>query len=119
MGWLFTGDLFVGGKERALRIDYDIWEIVASLKIISKLSISYLFPGSARVRENPKEALLAKINYLEQFGERVVNLAQEGWSVPAITRELCGSPMYIEFFTLGHFSRRGLVRSFLGEHSLP
>ena len=23
-GWLFTGDLFVGGMDRALRVDYDV-----------------------------------------------------------------------------------------------
>jgi glyoxylase-like metal-dependent hydrolase (beta-lactamase superfamily II) len=118
-GWMFTGDLFVGGKERALRVDYDIWEIIVSLKKISQLPISILFPGSARVREDPQDEILSKISYLEEFGERVQHLAQEGWSVPAITRELCGSPMYIEYFTLGHFSRRGLVRSFLHQHSYP
>ena len=118
-GWLFTGDLFVGGKERALRVDYDIWEIINSLKLAAGLPLSILFPGSARVREKPKEALQAKIDYLEQFGERVLSLSQSGWSIPAITRELCGGPMPIEIFTLGHFSRRGLVRSFLNQHSYP
>lgn len=117
--WLFTGDLFVGGKERALRVDYDIWGIVASLKLISNLPISTLFPGSARVREDPNDELLTKISYLEEFGERVLALSQAGWTIPAITRELCGGPMFIEYFTLGHFSRRGLVRSYLHQHSYP
>jgi glyoxylase-like metal-dependent hydrolase (beta-lactamase superfamily II) len=81
-GWMFTGDLFVGGKERALRVDYDIWEIIVSLKKISQLPISILFPGSARVREDPQDEILSKISYLEEFGERVQHLAQEGWSVP-------------------------------------
>lgn len=115
MGWMFTGDLFVGGKERALRVDYDIWGILASLKKISRLPINFLFPGSARVRQNPEDELLAKIKYLEDFGERTLNFARSGRSVTAIVHELCGGPTYVELFTLGHFSRRGLVRSFLRE----
>ena len=52
-GWLFTGDLFIGGQERALRDGYDIWGIIASLKRIAALPSTIMFPGSARVRENP------------------------------------------------------------------
>jgi glyoxylase-like metal-dependent hydrolase (beta-lactamase superfamily II) len=113
MGWMFTGDLFVDGRDRALRVDYDIWEIIASLKKISEFPSTTLFPGSARVREKPAEELGAKIAYLEEFGERVLTLHRAGRSVSFIVRKLCGRPMFIETFTLGHFSRRGLVRSFL------
>jgi glyoxylase-like metal-dependent hydrolase (beta-lactamase superfamily II) len=118
-GWLFTGDLFVGGRERALRVDYDIWEIIASLKKISGLPSTTIFPGSARVREEPAEVLSAKIAYLEEFGERVLTLHRAGRSISSIVRELCGRPMFIETFTLGHFSRRGLVRSFLRGQPKP
>lgn len=114
-GWMFTGDLFVGGKERALRVDYDIWGILDSLKKISALPTTTLFPGSARVRENAEETLRNKIDYLEHFGERVLNLFRAGMSDSAIARKLCGGPMFVELFTLGHFSRVGLVRSFLRE----
>ncbi len=113
-GWLFTGDLFVGGQERALRAGYDIWQIIASLKRIAALPATWLFPGSARVRENPAEALAAKIAHLETLGERVLELDRQGKSVAEIVRALCGGPMLIEFITLGHFSRRWLVRSYLG-----
>lgn len=112
-GWLFTGDLFVGGRERALRADYDIWQIVASLKRIAALPATRLFPGSARVRDNPAEELAAKISYLEELGERVLELHRRGRSVRDIVRALCGGPMPIEFITLGHFSRRHLVLSYL------
>lgn len=118
-GWLFTGDLFVGGRERALRIDFDIWEIIASLKKIAELPSTTLFPGSARVREEPAKELGAKIAYLEEFGERVLTLHQAGHSTRTIVRELCGKPMFIELLTLGHFSRRGLVQSFLRRQTKP
>jgi hypothetical protein len=114
---MFTGDLFVGGRERALRVDYDIWGILDSLRVISRFPISYLFPGSARVRQDPQEELTDKINYLQDLGERILDLYQSGKSVRAIVRELCGPPMFVEIFTLGHFSRRGLVKSFLRERT--
>jgi len=112
-GWLFTGDLFVGGQDRALRADYDIWQIISSLKRVAALPARRLFPGSARVRDNPSEALAAKIDYLSRLGEGVLALHRQGWGVPEITRSLCGEPMLIEFITLGHFTRRRLVQSYL------
>lgn len=113
-GWLFTGDLFVGGQERAIRAGADIWQIIASLKRIAELPAMRLFPGSARVRENPKDELKSKINYLEGLGGQVLGLQRKGWGIQAIVRTVCGNPMLIEFITLGHFTRRCLVLSYLG-----
>lgn len=113
-GWLFTGDLFVGGRDRALRQGCDIWGIIASLKRLVALPTQWLFPGSARVRENPAAELRAKIDYYEALGSQVLELHQRGWSVRAILRKVCGGPMWVELVTLGHFSRRHLVESYLG-----
>ncbi len=118
--WLFSGDLFVGGRDRALRAEYDVWGIVASLKRIAALPLKTLFPGSARVRENPAAELQAKIDYLEDLGQQVLARHRQGQSVNAIVAALCGGPMLIELITLGHFSRRRLVLSYLAaqaEHS--
>jgi len=113
-GWLFSGDLFVGGRDRALRTGYDIWEIIGSLKRVASLPAATLFPGSARVRDDPARALGDKVAYLEELGERVLTLHRQGRSVSEIVRMLCGGPMLIEFVTLTHFSRRRLVLSYLG-----
>ena len=75
-----------------------------------------LFPGSAQVRENPKRELDAKISYLEDLGEQVLELHQQGWEVQEIVRALCGGPRLVELFTLGHFSRRRLILSYLGKN---
>ena len=112
-GWLFTGDLFVGGKERALGAHYDIWQIIASLKRIAELPARRLFPASAQVRENPKQELDSKINYLEELGGRVLDLHRRGWGMGTIVGAVCGKPMQIEWITLGHFSRRHMVLSYL------
>lgn len=116
-GWLFSGDLFVGGQDRALRQDCDIWGMISSLKKVAALPIKILFPGSAKVRDNPHVELCMKIEFYERFGDRVRELNSRGWSVSKIVGELCGGPMWIEFVTLGHFSRQHLVRSFLGMYT--
>jgi glyoxylase-like metal-dependent hydrolase (beta-lactamase superfamily II) len=116
-GWLFTGDLFVGGWDRALREGYNIWQIIASLKHVAALPSSVMFPGSARIRENPKADLESKIAYLEDFGNKVLDLHRKGRDVNAIVRALCGGPMAIEMVTSGNFSRRHLVLSYLRNNS--
>ncbi|HDQ72217.1 MAG TPA: MBL fold metallo-hydrolase [Chloroflexi bacterium] len=117
-GWLFTGDLFIGGQDRALGSRYDIWAIIASLKRIAALPATVLFPAAARVRENPAEALTEKIAYLEGLGEKILALHERGWRVPKIVHELLGGPlpMGIEIATQGHFSRRWLVLSYLNSN---
>jgi len=112
-GWLFSGDLFVGGQDRALSADADIWGVIASLKKIANLPLTRLFPGSARVRENPQSELQEKIAYLEAMGEHILELQRKGESVSNIAHILFGGPMFIEVITLGHFSRKNLVRSYL------
>jgi glyoxylase-like metal-dependent hydrolase (beta-lactamase superfamily II) len=111
--WLFSGDLFVGGKDRALRADNDIRQIIYSLKKISELPLKILFPGSARVRKNPIPEIKSKIAYLEELGEKVLGLKKQGLGLNSIIRILFRKPMFIEFFTFGHFSRKHLVKSFL------
>lgn len=104
----------MGGRDRALRAGYDIWGIIASLKRVAALPATRLYPGSARVRDRPAQALAKKITYLEALGEQVLGLHRQGWDVDAIVPAVCGGPMLVEWVTLGHFSRRHLVLSYLG-----
>jgi len=115
-GWLFSGDLFVGGHDRALRAGYDIWQIIESLKRVISIPLTTLFPGSARVREQPQQELMSKIVYLEDLGDRVMELHKKGWSASRIASQLLGRTMWVEIVTLGHFSRFNLVRSFLRQN---
>lgn len=112
-GWLFSGDLFVGGRDRALGAGNDIWAIIASLKRLAELPVQTLFPGSAHVRVEPGRELRARIDYLEELGGKILDLQARGWAEREIVREVSGGPMFIEWFTGGHFSRLHLVRSFL------
>ena len=111
--WIFTGDLFVGGKDRAIRAGSDIWQIIDSLKTFAALPLKGMFPSSARVRLQPHRDLLAKIDYLESKGKQVLELFNQDWTINQISREAFGKLPWIEVFTLGHLSRRNLVISYL------
>jgi len=111
--WLFSGDLYVGGKDRALRRTNDIRQIIASLKMVAALPTKIMFPSCARVKEAPRQELLSKIEYLETIGQRVFELHRQGLGEKAIARKLFGMPRFSEWMTLGNYSRRNLVRSFL------
>ena len=115
-GWLFSGDLFVGGRDRALRAGCDIWGVIASLKRMLALPARRLFPASARVRDDPAGELSAKIAYLEETGERVLALHRQGLPLSQIVRRVLGGPMWVEVVTLGHFTRQRLALSYLGEN---
>ncbi len=112
-GWLFSGDAYIGGEDRALREGYDIHGIIASLKRLAELPVQTIFAGSGSVREMGVEPLMEKIDYLEDLGQRVEDLHQQGLSPAQIRRRLFGAELPIAYITLGHFSGRHLVRSYL------
>jgi glyoxylase-like metal-dependent hydrolase (beta-lactamase superfamily II) len=117
-GWLFSGDAYIGGEDRALREGYDIHGIIASLKQLARLPVRAIFAGSGSVREMGVEPLRQKIHYLEDVGQRVQSLHGQGLSPWQIRRRLFGAELPIAYVTLGHFSGRHLVRSYLaGAHS--
>jgi len=117
-GWLFTGDAYVGGQDRAIRAGYDIRQIIASLKMLSQLPVTTLFSGSGSVRENGADVLKEKIAYLEKLGEEIWRLHGEGLSARRIRQRLFGREQSITYLTLGHFSGMRLVRSYLAEGGL-
>lgn len=113
--WLFTGDAYVGGKDRALRRDFHIWQIIDSLKKLAALGAETLFTGSGTVRRNGHEELVNKIAYLEDMGGRVLDLLKQGWSYRGICRKLLGPEMWITYITQGNYSGMNLVRSYIEE----
>jgi len=112
-GWLFCGDSYIGGRDRALRDDYNVWQIIASLKRLSELPINLIFTGSGNVRKNGSLALKEKIAYLEGMGEQALRLHVKGLSYRHIRRKLFGRELLIAYVTLGHFTGKHLVRSFI------
>lgn len=112
-GWLFSGDAYVGGRDRALRSDYNIWQIITSLKALAALNPERLFSGSGSVRENPQADLKEKIRYFEEIGGQIWTLHSRGWGYGRIRRRVFGREIPLAYITLGNFSGRHLVRSFI------
>jgi glyoxylase-like metal-dependent hydrolase (beta-lactamase superfamily II) len=112
-GWLFSGDAYIGGEDRALRAGYDIHGIIASLKTLAELPVRIIFSGSGTVRENGGQPLRTKIAYLEDLGDRIRALHDEGLSPRRIRRRLFGRELPLTYLTLGHFSGTRLVHSYL------
>lgn len=114
-GWLFGGDTYIGGRDRALRDDYNIWQIIASLKTLSNLEVGLIFTGSGNVRKNGGAALKEKIGYLEGIADQALELHLKGLSYGQIRRKLFGPESRIAYITLWHFTGKHLVRSLI-EH---
>ncbi len=112
-GWLFTGDAFIGGKDCALRADYDIWKIMASLRLLADLEPAFIFSGSGSVKQDPKNEILKKLEYLGDTVDRVWDLHRRGHSYRTIRGKLFGPETLLHYITLGNFSGRNLVRSFI------
>jgi glyoxylase-like metal-dependent hydrolase (beta-lactamase superfamily II) len=118
-GWLFSGDAFIGGQDRALRQGYDIHGIIASLKKLAELPVRKIFSGSGSVRTEGTRHLQDKIDYLEGLGQRIQALRRQGLSARRIRRKLFGRELPIAYITLGHFSGLHLVRSYLAQPTPP
>jgi glyoxylase-like metal-dependent hydrolase (beta-lactamase superfamily II) len=112
-GWLFCGDTYIGGRDRALRADYNVWQIIASLRRLNEPDIDLIFTGSGNVRTNGTAALKEKIAYLESVGDRAIELHRKGLSYRRIRRKLFGRELLIAYLTLGQFTGKHLVRSFI------
>jgi glyoxylase-like metal-dependent hydrolase (beta-lactamase superfamily II) len=115
-GWLFVGDAFVGGRDRALRRDADPWQTIASLRRLAALDVRGMYPGSGTIYARPHEALLTKIDYLEQLGGRVVELHRRGWPLRRIQRHVLGREHVIARLSGGDFSGFNLIRQLVACH---
>jgi glyoxylase-like metal-dependent hydrolase (beta-lactamase superfamily II) len=118
-GWLFSGDAYIGGQDRALRQGYEIYGIIDSLKRLAELPVRMLFSGSGTVRSEGRKHLREKVDYLEQTGERIRSLRDQGLSARRIRRRVFDRELPITYVTLGHFSGLRLVQSYFAEPSSP
>ena len=63
-----------------MRAEFDIYGIIDSLKLLAATPCARLFPASGSVVDDPASTLSAKIAYLEETGERVRRLHEQGYS---------------------------------------
>jgi glyoxylase-like metal-dependent hydrolase (beta-lactamase superfamily II) len=118
-GWLFSGDAYIGGQDRALRKGCDIQGIISSLQRLAGLPVRILFPGSGTVRTAGTRPIEDKLAYLEELGDRIRTLHEQGLSPRRICWRLFGLGPPIAYLTFGHFSARRLVQSYLDGFPAP
>src|SRR4030043_34431 len=112
-GWLFTGDLFVGTRPNVVRPMDDVRQIIADLKKVKDLKPHILFPAPGNVRTEPVPVLEQTIRYLENLGQKVMELHDKGLSPAEIVKQIFGDEAPIAEWTQQQFSSLNMVKSLL------
>ncbi len=72
--WLFSGDAFIGGQDRAWSPEFDMFATIGSLRTMIALRPLRLFPGSGHVRKDPMTDLQGKLLFLTNLCAQVADL---------------------------------------------
>ena len=115
-GFLFTGDLFVTPKTRIIMRYESVPEIINSIRVLLKENFDTLFCAHAGVVEDGHRLLAAKLDYLEQIREEVLELHRRGLSAPEIDRKIFGRPQPLEYLSLGEWASRHIVGSIIDQY---
>lgn len=109
--WLFSGDAFIGGRDRTWAREFDLFGVIGALQTLATLKPDRLFPGSGNVRRVPVNDILDKVNYLTETASTVAQMEAEGKAAPAIAEELFPADTNMSFWTQQHFTSLNLVEA--------
>lgn len=110
--WVFSGDAFIGGRDRAWAREYDLLGVIGSLRTLAGLDIERLFPGSGNVRRSPANDILDKIAYLMQLARDVERLESAGMRAEAIAAQFFGKDDdNLAFWTQRQFTALHLIEA--------
>lgn len=112
-GRLFSGDLFCGRIVRYLRRDEDFFQILSSLKRLEALDVTTVFCSLKGVVEDGKEALKAKIGFMERLAADVIELNRAGYSGHRIRKKILGREDMMYYLSTAHFSKEHVIESIL------
>lgn len=111
-GWLFTGDLYLGPQQVVAIMEQDMVQTITTLEKLVQLDFHTLFCAHSGVRENGKQLLLAKLEYLRNLREKINDLRNRGLSDRQIDRRLFPKKLPITYVSRGELSSLNLVRTF-------
>jgi glyoxylase-like metal-dependent hydrolase (beta-lactamase superfamily II) len=109
--WLFTGDAFIGGMDRAWAREFEMFGIISSLRTLAALRPERLYPASGNVRRNALAELHGKIAHLLGLCRDVARLDKLGLPTDVIVEKLLGGESRMRFWTQGHFSGANLIQA--------
>jgi glyoxylase-like metal-dependent hydrolase (beta-lactamase superfamily II) len=111
-GWLFSGDLFVAEKIKFFRHSEDIAQQIDSLRKVATLDFDTLFCAHNPQFTNGKQAILRKLQYLEDFYGKVAAWYHKGLDEKEIMRRLpLEESAFIRLVTFGDVGLVYMVRS--------
>ncbi len=107
--WLFSGDAFIGGRDRTCTDEFDMLTTLGTLHMLVGLHPERLFPSSGVVRRSAVVDMSEKINYLHWLAAEVARLEAAGMNVEQTVAALFKEEPPIRFWTQGHHSAANLV----------
>jgi glyoxylase-like metal-dependent hydrolase (beta-lactamase superfamily II) len=114
-GWLFTGDLFIARRVKAMRDAEDPVALIASLDRVLQLDFDTMFCAHRGVVANGREQLRTKRDYLVSVRDEVHELAAQGWNARRITRKIFGREGATYYVSLGKYGAVHFARKFLAK----
>lgn len=118
-GWLFAGDFYVG-KLKIFRRNENIYEMIESTRHILTYDFESVFCGHNPVLKRGKEAVAAKLQYLEDIVGQIQHVAQRGLSIPRLVREVgLQEQWWAKLMTFNDVGADYIIRSVLYDNPLP
>jgi hydroxyacylglutathione hydrolase len=112
-GWLFAGDLFSSTHPNVARPVDDVRQIIADLKKVRDLAPRFLFPAPGKVIDEAIPVLEQTIHYLEDLGQKIMELHDKGLSPAEIVPHIFGNESPLAELTQQQWSSLNVVKSFL------
>ncbi len=111
-GWLFSGDLYLAPRIRRFRNDENIALQIRSLQKILEYDFEALFCAHQPATTKGRRRIAAKLRFLENFYNRVAELADQGLDAKAIMKRLhLQETRWIQWMSLGTISMKNMVQS--------
>jgi glyoxylase-like metal-dependent hydrolase (beta-lactamase superfamily II) len=109
----FTGDLWLGVRASVVHPNESPITMVTSLKRILALEPRVVFDAHRGILRDPVKAFTAKIAWLEQTIEAILELDRRNYSEDRITHEVIGREDVTTTVSGGEMSKRNFVRAVL------
>ncbi len=110
-GTVFTGDLWLGVRNRAIHPGEDLEAMERSLRLVIALQPARMFDAHRGLVRDPVRALTVKAEWLAETAGLVRQRLSEGWSERAIVREVLGGEEFVAWMSFGEYARRNFVRA--------
>jgi ribonuclease/clavin/mitogillin len=110
--WLFSADLFIHHKIGYYISTESMKQQISSIRRVLELDFDVMFCAHNPQLKNGKQKLQSKLDYFEEFFEKVSTLHQKGLSANQIFKEMNLKEIHtIKTLSNGYLSKMNMVRS--------